>query len=88
MLAGCGGEDAGLTGREARRAVHDRVMQRLPTDTDFYGEAARKATAPGGEEAWLVRVLYAGGSTCMYIWRKVDKNHMEPDRGCGHWESD
>jgi predicted small secreted protein len=88
VLAGCGGEGTGLNAEEAMNAVEDRVQQSGVSSLDIYAGEALKETAPSGEEAWLVRVYYTGGSTCMYVWYRETKYHLKPDRGCSHWKSD
>ena len=68
FLAGCGGEeDTGLNATEAMNEVEYRVrqsrVQQRSSPLEYAAETFR-ATAPTGEEAWLVRVHYTGGSTC------------------------
>jgi hypothetical protein len=88
FLAGCGGEGTGLNDEEALNAVEDRVQQGGVSSLDIYASETYRATAPSGEEAWLVRVYYMGGSTCMYVWYRDGKYHLKPDRGCSQWKSD
>ena len=87
VVARTGGEGPGLNGVEAMNAVENRVRDQRSPDGEIYTQQAFRATAPSGHEAWLVRADYTGGSTCMYVWYRDAKYHVEPDRGCSDFES-
>lgn len=89
LAAGDGDDGTGLNADEAMNAVERRVRQSRVQEggspAELYSAEASEATAPTGEKAWLVRVHYTGGSTCMYVWYKDAKYHTTRDRGCFHW---
>jgi hypothetical protein len=87
VLSRRGGEGPGLNLVEAMNAVENRVREQRRPDGEIYAQEAFTATAPSGHEAWLVRASYTGGSTCMYVWYRDAKYHLEPDRGCSEFES-
>jgi hypothetical protein len=90
VATGCFGEGdryAGLSEEEAKTQVRAWDQRRRTFETFHYSEAARSKT-PRGEDAWLVRVVYEGGSldSCAYTWR--DGGHaaeVRPDELCRHW---
>jgi hypothetical protein len=94
LLAGCGEKNsayAGLSKGEATRTVHSQVKRLSPVRTFPYDDDAVRTTMPGGQDAWLVRVVYEGdsGDVCMYIWRDSHrKRHLVLDSGCFHWKYD
>lgn len=93
LAAGCLGENeryAGLFEEEAKTQVRAWDQRARTFETFHYTEAARSKT-PSGEDAWLVLVVYEGGSlhSCAYIWREDDHAaEIRSDEACRHWKFD
>jgi len=92
VATGCAGDGtyAGLSEEEAKtqaRAWRDGAQT---FETFEYAEAARAKT-PGGEDAWLVRLVYEGGSldSCAYVRRDDGRTaEVRGDGVCRHWKYD
>jgi hypothetical protein len=89
LAPSCGGHDrryAGVDEGDARSSALEYVRKLPGSETLMTPEAVRSRT-PGGHQAWLVRVPFAGDSSdaCVYVWRGADRIERRLDGSCRHW---